>query len=76
MAAEGVEGAWFQSSSAAGATATRGDGCGQWIAPNGGASNDATGGAAVDALSGAARGEASAVAGTAPPPSCAVAACA
>eukprot|EP00966_Prymnesium_polylepis_P008932 205997-Prymnesium_polylepis.1 len=58
VAAEGVEGAWFQSSSAPGATATRGDGCGQRMVPNWGASNDATGGAAVDALGGAARGEA------------------
>eukprot|EP00966_Prymnesium_polylepis_P068836 1598875-Prymnesium_polylepis.1 len=66
MATEGVDGAWFQSPSAAGAAATRGDGCGQGqrrMAPNGGASNDATGGAAV-ALGGTACAEVCAVAGT------------
>ena len=75
-AAEGVDGAWFQSQSVAGAAATRGDGCGQRMAPNGGASNDVTGRAAVDALGDAARGEVNAMAGTAPPPPCAAAACA
>eukprot|EP00966_Prymnesium_polylepis_P032683 760365-Prymnesium_polylepis.1 len=43
MAAEGVDGAWLQTSTVAGAAVTSGDhGCGQQQAPNGGASNDAT----------------------------------
>eukprot|EP00966_Prymnesium_polylepis_P200067 4636361-Prymnesium_polylepis.1 len=58
MATEGVDGVWFQSPSVAGAAATRGDGCGQRMAPSGGASNDATGGAALDALGGTACAEA------------------
>eukprot|EP00966_Prymnesium_polylepis_P025763 594069-Prymnesium_polylepis.1 len=75
MMGEGVDGAWFQSSAVASATATSGDGCRLLQAPNGRASNVATGGAPAGvAPGGAARDEANTTAGMAPPQPCAAAA--
>eukprot|EP00966_Prymnesium_polylepis_P012092 277787-Prymnesium_polylepis.1 len=73
MAGEGVDGAWFQASALAGATATSGDGGGLLQAPRGNASDVATGDAMVGAPGGAARDAADDMAcDRAPPPPCAV----